>query len=337
MNINVNDLTNEQLAGQRLMIGFYGTELTQELAYHICHHHIGGVILFKRNLIEPLQIKELCSSIQELATSSGNPSLLIAVDQEGGKVARLTEPFFTKFAGNPFIKEYGDAVEFATITAKELKSVGITMNLAPVLDVVPEGVHGIMSERVFGTDPYQVAELGQVVIETMQNNGILATAKHFPGIGRTIDDSHIDLPVLSNVTISELESFDLIPFYAAIRSQVSTIMLAHIRYDSIDPIYPASLSTQIAKHLLRDHMGFDGVVITDDLDMGAIKKHFDLKTIIRKILEADIDIALICHSNSDVNLAFEEIIYNYEQSSELRTHAEKSWHRIQKIKQIAQR
>ena len=202
-------LTNEQLAGQRLMVGFNGTRLNQDLEFLINHLNLGGVILFAENLKSPNQIKDLCLAIQDYAQSCEQPPLFIAVDQEGGQVARLKAPF-TQFPGNPHMKNIEDAVRFAEITAAELNQVGINMNMAPVMDVSREGSSSIMAERAFGGDPTWVARLGVTVIEHLQQNKIMAVAKHFPGIGRTTLDSHLDLPVLHD-DLSSIEQFDLIP------------------------------------------------------------------------------------------------------------------------------
>ncbi|MCP4352099.1 MAG: beta-N-acetylhexosaminidase [Desulfobacterales bacterium] len=324
------NFSDEQTAGQRLMAGFDGTDLNKDLMYLIDTLKIGGIILFSRNLLNPNQIKQLCSSVQEYAVSCGQPRLFIAIDQEGGQVARLKEPF-TQFPGNPKMKDEADAIYFARKTAAELTELGINMNMAPVMDVAPDNIQSVMAERVFGHDPARVSDMGAKVIENLQNNGIIASAKHFPGIGRTTLDSHYEMPYL-DADMADLENFDLIPFQAAINHGVDTIMLSHILYNKIDPKWPASMSVRIAKELLRDNMGFDGIVITDDLDMGAIKKHYDIKTIIRQILLADIDITLICHKGPDIENAFNEILKGIRDSEEMRARSLKSVKRILELK-----
>jgi len=141
------------------------------------------------------------------------------------------------------------------------------------------------------------------VIRHLQQNNIMAVAKHFPGIGRTVLDSHFELPDL-DADEASLAAFDLPPFYAAIQNKVAGIMLSHIRYTGIDPDWPAGFSVKIADNLLRRRMGYDGLVLTDDLDMGAIKKHYDLKIAMSCILDADIDLILICHKGPDIEWAF---------------------------------
>lgn len=325
--MNISDFSMEQIAGQRLMAGFDGTELTHELMFLIDTLKIGGLILFSGNVKTPGQIKNLCDSAQAYARSCNQPPLIISIDQEGGQVARLKEPFFTRFSGNPDMKSEKDAVIFAQTTAKELLGVGINMNMAPVIDVTPEGIKSIMAGRAFGCDPYWVSKMGVAVIENMQANKLMAVAKHFPGIGRTVPDSHLELPIL-DAELYDLESFDLIPFYTAIRHNVSGIMLSHILYAKIDEKWPASLSKKIARELLRDHMGYEGIVMTDDLDMGAIKNNYDIKTVIKQILDAGIDMALICHTGPNIEYSYEEILKNMRDSKEIETEAEKSVRRI---------
>ncbi|MEA1901179.1 MAG: glycoside hydrolase family 3 N-terminal domain-containing protein, partial [Thermodesulfobacteriota bacterium] len=256
--MDISALSNEQLAGLRLMAGFDGTRLNDDLKFLINKIKVGGIILFSRNLTSPDQIKDLCMSVQEYAIKCGQPPLFISIDQEGGQVARLKEPF-TRFSGNPDMKDEEDAGHFAEITASELKSVGINMNMAPVLDVAFDNKKSIMRDRSFGNDPAWVSKLGVTLIERLQRNGIMAVAKHFPGIGRTVLDPHIEMPPL-DADLQTLESSDLRPFYEAIKHDVAGIMLSHILYSKIDIKWPASLSSKIAKDLLRDRMGFDGIV-----------------------------------------------------------------------------
>lgn len=329
--VNFGKYSLEQIAGQRLMVGFEGTKLSKELMFLIDTIKVGGVILFSGNLKTPDQIKNLCSSIQKYALSKNQPPLFISVDQEGGQVARLKEPF-TQFPGNPGMKGPDDAKHFAMTTAKELKGVGINMNMAPVLDVAAEDNQSIMAQRAFGSDPEYVSDMGVKVIENLQRRGVMAVAKHFPGIGRTTVDSHLELPSLE-VSFLDLKSFDLLPFVSAVNNDVAGIMLSHILYKKIDPLWPASMSSIVAKELLRDRMGYDGIVMTDDLDMGAVVKHYDIITAIRKILSAEIDIVLICHKGPDIEKGFNEILRNITDSQEMKAKGEDSLRRILKLKQ----
>ena len=323
--------SDEQLAGQRLMAGFDGTTLNADLKFLINRLKAGGIILFSRNLDAPDQIKQLCDEIQHYARQCEQPPLFIAVDQEGGQVARLKEPF-TQFPGNPYMKSEEDAIHFAQVTATELTRVGINMNMAPVMDVASGEINSIMAQRAFGGDPAWVTRLGVKVIEHLQSNNIIAVAKHFPGIGRTVLDSHMDLPTLDD-DLSAFERMDLIPFEAGIQHGVSGVMLSHIFYKNLDPHWPASLSDKIAKTLLREQMGFDGLVLTDDLDMGAIVQHYDIQTTIRRILAAEIDLALICHKGPNIEIAYKTLLQEIMVSADMKAKGIESVKRIMKLKE----
>ena len=312
------------------MVGFDGTRLNEDLKFLIDHIKAAGIILFAANLETPDQIKDLCIAVQDYAASCGQPPLLIAIDQEGGQVARLKAPF-TQFPGNPHIQHEKDAVHFAEVTAAELSQVGINMNMAPVMDVAPQDINSIMAKRAFGGDPDWVSRLGIKVIEHLQQNNIMAVAKHFPGIGRTIMDSHLDLPVQED-DLTAIERFDLIPFAACIRHEVSGMMLSHIFYPKLDFRWPASLSKYIAHDLLRKRMGYDGLVMTDDLDMGAITKHYEIRICIQQILAADIDLALLCHKGPNIEIAFEQILKEITDSPQMKASGLNSLQRIRRYK-----
>ncbi|OGR31153.1 MAG: beta-N-acetylhexosaminidase [Desulfobacula sp. RIFOXYB2_FULL_45_6] len=324
------DTTRLETAGQRLMLGFDGVELNEDIKHIIRDIRAGGLILFKQNIETPDQVKLLCDSCQAYARSCGCPPLFIAMDQEGGTVARLREPF-TLFKGNPFIETIDDAVDFAVITARELKSIGVNMNFAPVLDVAGANEHSIMKDRAFKGNADRVASLGIKIIHTLQKNGIMAVAKHFPGIGRTIKDSHFFLPEL-DIELSGLERSDLIPFMAAKNEGVAGIMLSHILYPKLDKEWPASLSPVIAKDLLRTRIGYEGLVMTDDLDMKAIEK--DIETCVRQILISGIDMALICHKGPNIDKAYHEITRLLHEDESLFVLGKKSAERISRVKRI---
>ena len=321
----------KETAGQRLMMGFDGTTLGPDLEFLIRELTVGGIILFARNIETPDQVRLLCRSIQECARACNLPPMFIAIDQEGGVVARLKAPQFKEFPGAPTLKSESEAAQFGQDMAETLAGLGINMNFAPVLDVAPENFPSIMAKRVFGSDPARVSRMGQAIINSQQQKGILSVAKHFPGIGRTTLDSHLDLPELKTDE-NELAAYDLIPFQGAAAAGVSGIMLSHIRYTGIDPLWPASLSQAIAKDLLRRRMGYTGLVMTDDLDMGAIQNHYDIATIMRRILTADVDLALICHQGPKIAAAFAEIKQNLANDAGLKQKHKQSLARIMQWK-----
>jgi len=321
--------STEQLAGQRLMVGFDGTALNADLKALITTLKVGGLILFARNVETPDQIRNLCADAQAFAADCGQPPLFIAIDQEGGQVARLKPPF-TQFPEKPPLKSEADAAKFARITARELLDAGINMNMAPVMDVADPTIDSVMLKRAFSHDPDIVAKIGAKVIAGLQKGRVMAVAKHFPGIGRTTLDSHIDQPIL-DADIEKLQ-VDLAPFAAAMDSRVAGMMLSHIRYSALDPDLPASLSAKIARDLLRNRMGYDGLVLTDDLDMGAISNYFDIGTAVDCILTADIDLILICHKGPAQGRAFARICTWLEKQSGRRLYGLDSAQRIMRLK-----
>lgn len=323
-------LSLKQQAGQRLMIGFDGLQLNDELKYGIEELKVGGIILFARNIASPDQVNDLCHAAQEFAAQIGQPPLLIGIDQEGGVVARLKPPF-TQFPGNPSMASIGDAQQFARITAEELTGIGVNINMAPVLDVADPDSDSVMAQRVFGADPDWVARMGNAVIQHLQSNGVLAVAKHFPGIGRTILDSHEDLPDL-DIDLESLMASDLIPFKSAMDNGVAAVMLSHIRYLGLDAQWPASLSPAIARDLLRRQMGYDGLVLTDDIDMGALAKHYDIATIVTQCMAAEVDMILICHSGPKNKTAYDQIYQLLVRSETLAQSGRQSVARIMKAK-----
>ncbi len=328
--MNQKRTTDRERAGQRVVAGFRGTEFNGEVEHLISNLKIGGLILFAANIETPAQVKHLCHRAQACAASQGLPPLFIAIDQEGGVVARFKAPWFKTFPGNPTITTRDQARAFAVTMAAELTTVGVNLNLAPVLDVAPDGFDSIMASRALPGDPEQVADLGSCIIETLQKKGIMACAKHFPGIGRTVLDSHFELPVL-HARESLLESSDLVPFARAVKADVATMMLSHILYPALDPVWPASLSPTIADRLLRGKIGYKGVSMTDDLDMKAIKH--DISTCITQILHANIDISLICHTGPDIEQAVVEIEQQTGRDERLFEMAGQSLERIIRLKE----
>lgn len=221
-------------------------------------------------------------------------------------MARLQEPF-TGFAGNAAIGRDEEplkrAIEFGVVTAKEMRLVGLNMNLAPVLDVCRGEVEKHLEGRSFGEDPEKVALLGRAVVKSLQENGVMAVAKHFPGLGQANLDPHLDLPRIE-VDTEEIEGVDLPPFEAAIREGVSAIMTSHGIYPALDSDHPATLSTPILTQLLREKMGYSGLIMTDDLEMGAISKRWGVADGAVKAFQAGADMLLICKDQKNVLESF---------------------------------
>ncbi len=288
--------------GGLLMVGLPEQQLDDSTRELIRQERINDFILFKRNVGDPAQLKALCGELALCCREAGLPSPLIAIDQEGGTVARLPPPF-TQFADARVLAEGPEPetalVDYARICAAELLAVGINMNLAPVLDLCPAGQDFYMERRVLGSDPATVARLGCLVIKTMQEQGLAACAKHFPGLGSARLDPHRALPTLER-SREELEQLDLPPFQAAAKLGVAAIMTSHTIYPTLDPLRPATLSPAILEQLLRQKMGFKGVIVTDDLEMGAIENHQGVEEAALVALAAGADQLLICHDHQKV-------------------------------------
>ena len=259
--------------------------------------------MFSRNIKDPVQLARLCMDLQNRAMKYHGIPLFLAIDQEGGRVARLREPF-TLFPGNTAIGEDSRpgerAMEFARVTAREMTLVGLNMDLAPVVDVRRGEPERHLNGRTFGDDPEKVAQLGQIIVKGLQQNGIMAVAKHFPGLGRTSVDPHHQLPTIQ-MDAKEMEAINFPPFAAAIREGVSGVMTSHAIYPGLDPEHPATLSWDILTKLLRERLNFQGLIITDDMEMGAIKKNWGVANGAVMAFEAGADLLLICEDQHSVS------------------------------------
>ena len=269
-------MTVEEKVGQLFMVYPRFPFFSAELERAIAEDHLGGLILFAPNVEHPAQVAELINRAQEVATTSGaGIPLLIAVDQEGGRITRLWDGF-THFPTNMAIgatHNPNDARLMARAMAREMRAVGINMNLAPVLDVNSNPLNPIIGTRSFGDSPDIVLQMGLPMIETYREQGIIATAKHFPGHGDTEADSHRELPAVAH-SINRLWAVELAPFQAAIEAGVEAIMTAHVSVPALDPTpdLPATLSPLVLQDVLRTQLRFDGVIATDSLGMRALSQ-----------------------------------------------------------------
>lgn len=295
--------------GRLFMAGIPGTELDAGTEALIRDYCLGGVILFSRNIEDPVQLAALCKDLQDRAMKYHGIPLFLAVDQEGGPVARLKEPF-SRFPGNEAIgedsKPMDRAREFAQVTAMEMALVGLNMDLAPVVDVRIGEPEKHLAGRTFSDDPQKVAKLGQTVVKGLQENGVMAVAKHFPGLGKTSLDPHHNLPTIE-LNGMEMEEINLPPFRRAIEAGVSGIMTSHAIYPAMELGTPATLSKKILIELLRKKLGFQGLTITDDLEMGAIKKKWGVAEGAVASFEAGADILLICEDQSEILESIESL------------------------------
>jgi beta-N-acetylhexosaminidase len=266
-------LSIENAIGQKLMLGFHGTQPPSDVLEMLQRHHVGGVTLFRSmNLEHPAQVRALTDTLQQAARYSNQPPLLIGVDQEGGTL--MAVPGTSRFPGNLALGA-ARSTELAYRTGlaigRELAAMGINVNYAPVCDVNNNPQNPVVGPRSFGSDPQVVAQLAAAVIDGLQAAGVAATAKHFPGHGDVSSDPHYSMAVLPHAA-ERLRVIEFVPFKAAIRSGVKLIMTAHIALPEFDRGYyrPVTLSPRILTELLRGELKFPGVIISDALDMHAI-------------------------------------------------------------------
>lgn len=287
-----------QKIGQMLLCGFHGTEMSPELERLVRERQIGGVIYFARNVESAAQVAKLSGELQRAAADSGCVPLWISIDQEGGMVARITEGVALT-PGNMAVAAAGSpeaAEELAFISGHELKALGINLNFAPVLDVNNNPLNPVIGVRSYGESPELAAEFGARAIRGLQNAGVAATAKHFPGHGDTTVDSHLDLPTVAHGR-ERMERVELVPFKRAVAEGVDAIMTAHIRFPALEPSgLPATLSPSVLTGLLRGELGFNGIITTDCMEMNAIASHYGTVEAAVMAVEAGADIVLVSHS-----------------------------------------
>ena len=286
-------------AGQRVMIGFEGHAASQDLRRLLRDYGPGGVVLFARNVDAPEQVAELVREMQEIARDAGHDQpLFVAVDQEGGRVARLREPW-TRWPPLRAVGRTGSeelARQMGEALAAELVACGIRWDFAPVVDVDSNPKNPVIGDRSFGDDPDLVGRLGAAMVKGLQAGGVAAAAKHFPGHGDTDVDSHLALPAIDH-SLSRLEDVELRPFRACIEAGVASIMTAHVVVREIDEERPATLSAEVVPRLLREKLAFDGVVVTDDLEMKAGAERWPPREAAVLAAHAGCDVLLVCRDH----------------------------------------
>lgn len=313
------------------MVGFRGVRFADELEKLIREHSIGGIVLFRRNIESPEQLKKLISSAQDCAVRTLGRSILVAIDQEGGPVQRLVSPPFTRLpSAKSLSMEGADAVRtWAATAARELRDLGIQINLAPVLDVLPvnSGSH-FMDERCLGSEPRRVAELGSLWISALQNEGVAATAKHFPGLGQAELDPHHYAPTIQWKNGASMQR-DLSPFQEAVSTGVHCVMTSHCLYPSVDDRWPATLSPVLCSHWLRHRLGFEGVLLSDDLDMAAVVERYTWEEVARQGLLSTIDFFLLCQNPENIEPFCSSLADQLRSDPQFMTLHEQSLARIQ--------
>lgn len=305
----VEGLSGEQLAGQLLVVGIPGPELPVEIRDQLRNRALGGIILFARNLPDLKGAQRLCSEIAEACPTPWPP--FVGIDQEGGRVARLRQGV-TPVPPMRVLGQLDDPALSRLVAqqqALELGALGFNINFAPVADVDSNPENPIIGDRSFGSDPALVTRHCLQFVEGFQANGLMACIKHFPGHGDTDVDSHLDLPSVRR-SVVELRQTELYTFERLARHS-ATAMTAHVVFSALDSV-PATLSPRLCTTLLRGEFGFDGVLFSDDLEMGALRRHWPIEQSAPTAVSAGCDALLICSDASQIRLAHQALTARIE-------------------------
>ncbi len=292
------NLSIREKIGQRLFIGFEGQTITETLKELICEYRIGNIILFRQNVENKYQLKKLCDDIQQLVQQELGILALISIDQEGGMVTRLS-PDCSNVPGAMAISATGNkqyAYQAGLLTAKELVAMGVNFNLAPNMDINNNHQNPVIGIRSYGDTAKQVSEYGLEMIKGLTDGGVISCVKHFPGHGNTITDSHLGLPTI-DFDYEQIETCELVPFKSAIDAGVPSVMMAHISYPKIEKEnIPATFSKVFIQEILRKRLGFKGLIISDCMEMQAIRTNYGTPNGILRSIKAGIDIAFCSHT-----------------------------------------
>lgn len=324
-----------QKIGQLLVVGFKGTTVNEDIYELITKYHIGNIILFEENCKNAEQVFHLVQDLQEIAMKSNGVPLFVTIDQENGIVTRIYDGV-TVFPGN-MAQSAGatleETKEIAYDTGMGLKALGINFNLAPSLDVNNNPHNPVIGIRSFGETAQQVAMRGNAYIEGLQEAGVIATAKHFPGHGDTSIDSHLALPIVAHEK-DRLHQVELYPFKEAIKVGVKAIMIAHIRFMAYEQDgLPATLSYPIVTQLLREELEYEGLVITDCMEMKAIDAGWGTAKAVPMAIQAGADLICISHTKQKQLEAIKEIYHAIEEGKLDETRLDQSVERILKVKE----
>lgn len=329
----LSSLTLEEKIGQMILAGVQGTTLDDQAKQMITDQKVGGIIFYANNVSTLEGTANFVQSIKEANQSNPVP-IFMSVDQEGGKVSRMPETV----ESIPSSRKVGETKDSALaetmgeLLARQVQLAGFNVDFAPVLDVNSNPKNPVIGDRSFGSSAELVSRMGIAEMKGLRNEGIIPVVKHFPGHGDTSVDSHLDLPVV-NKTEKQLAELEWIPFQAAVKEQVEAVMVAHILFPKLDPDHPASLSDVIIGEHLRGKFNYDGVVITDDLSMGAIAKNYKLDQATLATVKAGSDILLVAHSYESAKTIFDTLISAVKSGKITESRIDESVYRILALKQ----
>ena len=323
-------MTTQEKVGQLLVAGIGGTEAGEDGLQAVQDYQVGGVILFGRNVESAQQLADLTNELKTL--NGDNTPLFLCVDQEGGRVDRMPPEVDDLSSAYDYIAAGGDPLERGKVLAAQCAAFGFNLDFSTCLDIWSNPDNTVIGDRAYGSDPDTVTSAGLAVNQGLEQGGVIPVVKHFPGHGDTSTDSHVDLPVVGK-TAEELEEFELIPFQAAIDQGTPCVMVAHILMTQIDPDLPASLSPKVVDGLLRQEMGFDGVVCTDDLTMGAISNTYGMGEAAVMAVEAGCDLLLVCHEADNLTAARDALLSAVDAGRISMERLDESVYRILSLKQ----
>ena len=291
----IDNMTLDEKIGQLITVGIDGYILDDNAKDLIESKKVGGIILFKNNVNDSNQLLQLINSVKETNSTNKIP-IFISVDEEGGRVNRFPKEIkalpSNKIVGNK--NDSNLAYDIGKDIGYALSSFGYNMDFAPVLDINSNPNNTVIGDRAFSSDKNIVANLGANEIKGFKSSNVICVAKHFPGHGDTATDSHYSLPII-NKTIEQLQGIEFVPFKKAIQEKVPAIMVSHILLPNVDNTNPASMSKVIITDILRKDLKFDGVVVSDDMTMGAITNDYDISEACIKSINAGTDLLLVCH------------------------------------------
>jgi len=318
-------------AGQRLIVGLAGPTPSPEFRAFCQSVNPGGFILFRRNVEEPQQVKELNRELTGLVLDQTPPFL--SVDQEGGRVQRVRETQWPPMRDVGNIDNLETTKQVAKGLADELGAMGFNVNWAPVADVDSNPKNPVIGDRSFSREPETCARHVAAFIATMQKHGVIGSAKHFPGHGDTTVDSHLDLPIVEKDR-GDLYDCEMVPFRAAIAAGVGFVMTAHVLFPAWDEAVPATMSEPIIRNILRNELGFEGVVVSDDLEMKAVRDRYPLDRQLSLASQATVDAFLVCESLDLQMEAFETLVRLQEKDPR---HEQLAIDAVQRIGQLRER
>lgn len=328
----IKNMTLEEKIGQLIIVGKEGLEINEDDIHLIESNEVGGFIFFSRNVDNEKQVLNLLNDLKG-SNSSNKVPLFLAIDEEGGVVSRLSQ-IYGKLPTAKKLGEKNDqelSLEYGKILGLSLKKLGFNLDFAPVLDINSNPKNPVIGDRSFGNTSSKVIDNGLSVMEGIHSQGIISSVKHFPGHGDTSVDSHLDLPKIDK-SLDELENLELVPFKEAINKDADMIMVAHILFPQLDDKYPASMSDEIINKLLREKLNFNGVIVLDDITMGAITENYSIGKGSIEFLKSGGDIILVCHGNDNPSIVLDSIKMGIEENDISMDDIDKKVYRILSLK-----